>query len=173
MTDTISPEKRSWVMSRVTSKNTSPEKRVRSMLHKMGYRFRLHYGKLPGKPDIVLPKHSLAIFVHGCFWHRHPGCPANRTPKSNVDFWTAKFERNVERDKKNQAELKALGWRVEVIWECETKNDETLRRRIEEIFSKPSAVVYQNASDRAAVEKKAAEKSDTAKYGAQDSGGEA
>ena len=110
------------------------------MLHKMGYRFRIHYAKLPGKPDIVLPKHSLAIFVHGCFWHQHPDCPASRIPKSNVEFWTAKFERNVARDKENQKTLKALGWRVETVWECETKKNEVLAHRLNEIFSLPSAI---------------------------------
>ena len=135
MTDTISPGKRSWVMSRVASKNTSPEKRVRSMLHKKGFRFRIHSSKLPGKPDIVLPKYSLVIFVHGCFWHCHPGGPANRIPKSNVEFWTSKFKRNVLRDKENRKALRALGWRVEIIWECETKKVDVLERRINEMFS--------------------------------------
>jgi len=136
MTDTLSPEKRSWVMSRVASKNTSPEKRVRSMLHRMGYRFRIHRKGLPGKPDIVMAGRSLVIFVHGCFWHRHEGCSANRVPKSNVEFWEEKFKRNVERDARNRAELESMGWRVEVVWECETKKEEDLDRRLRGIMGR-------------------------------------
>jgi len=126
----------------VTSKNTTPEKRVRSALHRMGYRFRLHKKNLPGKPDIVLAKHSLVIFVHGCFWHRHPGCSANRVPKSNVEFWEEKFRRNVERDKRDRAALEELGWRVEVLWECETKKTEILEKRLGEIFKTENDAEY-------------------------------
>ena len=96
------------------------------MLHQMGYRFRLHRKDLPGKPDIVLPKYETVIFVHGCFWHRHPGCQFAYTPKSRVDFWKKKFDRNVERHEEVDAELFELGWKVLVIWECETKSEETL-----------------------------------------------
>jgi DNA mismatch endonuclease, patch repair protein len=113
-------------MSRIRGANTKPEIRVRSMLHQMGYRFRLHRKDLPGKPDIVLPKYETVIFVHGCFWHRHPNCPFAYTPKSRVDFWKKKFARNVERHVEVEAELAAHGWRVVVVWECETKDEEKL-----------------------------------------------
>lgn len=109
-------------MRRVRSKDTTPEKKVRSLLHGIGFRFRLHRKDLPGKPDIVLPKHRTVIFIHGCFWHRHPGCPRASTPATKQDYWLPKFRRTVKRDKKNQAELLRLGWRVIVVWECEIKD---------------------------------------------------
>ena len=133
MTDTISPERRSWNMSRIRSKNTKPEMIVRSTLHKMGYRFRLHRKDLPGTPDIVLPKYKAVIFVHGCFWHRHQGCKNCYTPKSRTDFWKRKFQDTIVRDRRNTDELELLGWRDLVIWECETKQDdigEILRSRL-------------------------------------------
>lgn len=117
--DSISEEHRSWNMSRIRSKDTKPEIMVRSLLHRKGYRFRLHSKDLPGKPDIVLRKYKTAVFVHGCYWHRHSGCKFAYEPKSRVEFWTAKFHDNVERDKRNRNALEALGWRVLVIWECE------------------------------------------------------
>ena len=123
MTDSISPEQRSWNMSRIRSKNSKPEMIVRSMLHEMGYRFRLHRKDLPGSPDIVLPRYMTVILVHGCFWHRHSGCKNCYTPKSNVKFWLKKFKENTVRDAKNIADLKLLGWRVILIWECETQKD--------------------------------------------------
>lgn len=106
-------------MSRIKSKDTAPEMRVRSALHRAGYRFRLHVKDLPGKPDIVLPKYKTVIFVHGCFWHRHKGCSNATMPSTNQAFWKEKFKRNVERDKREQAELNKLGWKVLVVWECE------------------------------------------------------
>ncbi len=117
-------------MSRIRGKDTRPEMRVRSLLHRMGFRFRLHRKDLPGKPDIVLPAYGTVIFVHGCFWHRHPGCRFAYTPKSRVDFWLTKFQRNVERHQEVEAELEALGWRVVVIWECETASEDQLQRRL-------------------------------------------
>ena len=105
-------------MSRIKSKDTAPEMRVRSALHRAGYRFRLHVKYLPGKPDIVLPKYKTVIFVHGCFWHRHKGCSNATMPSTNQEFWKEKFKRNVERDKCEQAELKKLGWKTIVVWEC-------------------------------------------------------
>ncbi len=128
MTDTISKERRSWNMSRIRGKNTKPELIVRSMLHRMGYRFRLHRKNLPGCPDIVLPKHRTVIFVHGCYWHRHPRCRYAYEPKSRTEFWNRKFQENVKRDKKNQAQLEELGWRVRVVWECEVKDPEACAR---------------------------------------------
>lgn len=108
-------------MSRVRSKNTKPEVFARSVLHRMGYRFRVHRKDLPGNPDIVLPKHRAVIFVHGCFWHRHPDCSKATVPKTNADWWRNKLENNVERDARNYRQLRELGWRVFTLWECETK----------------------------------------------------
>ena len=119
--DQISPEHRSWNMSRIKSKNTKPELLVRSWLHRHGFRFRLHVKDLPGTPDIVLPRYRTVIEVRGCYWHRHPGCRFAYTPKSNLDFWDRKFVENVNRDTKNDYELKKMGWQVIVIWECEVK----------------------------------------------------
>lgn len=130
MTDTLSPEKRSWNMSRIRGRDTKPELLVRSLLHRMGYRFRLHRKDLPGKPDIVLPKYRTAIFVHGCFWHRHSGCRLAYEPKSRVEFWRRKFHRNVERHTEVEGQLRDQGWQVLVIWECEVKQTELLTQRI-------------------------------------------
>ena len=121
MVDHLTNAKRSWNMSRIKSVNTRPEKVVRSLLHAMGYRFRLHRQDLPGKPDIVLPKYKTAIFMHGCFWHRHPDCKNATMPKTNTEFWEKKLSENVERDKKNRAYLEKLGWNIIVVWECQTE----------------------------------------------------
>ncbi|WP_081745321.1 very short patch repair endonuclease [Pseudomonas sp. URIL14HWK12:I7] len=133
-TDIVSPEKRSKMMSNVKGKDTKPELVVRRLCHNMGLRYRLHQKHLPGKPDLVFPKHKLCIFVHGCFWHRHPGCKHASTPKSRLDFWLPKLKKNVERDLDAQQALLLLGWRVVIIWECETKNRERLRTQIEQTF---------------------------------------
>ena len=125
--DKLTKEKRSWNMKQIRSKNTKPEMILRSLLHKMGFRFRLHRKELPGKPDLVLQKHRTVIFVHGCFWHLHEGCREGRIPSSNTDFWRDKLNKNVERDKSKQLELKRLGWSVVIIWECELKNEEFIR----------------------------------------------
>jgi DNA mismatch endonuclease, patch repair protein len=117
--DSLTPERRSWNMSRIRGKDTRPEILVRSMLHRLGYRFRLNRKDVPGKPDIVLPKYRTAIYVHGCFWHRHANCSLAYTPKSNLDFWKKKFARNVERDAEVTAKLQAAGWKQITIWECE------------------------------------------------------
>lgn len=106
-------------MARIRSRDTAPEVALRKALHAKGFRYRLNDRKLPGRPDIVFPRYRTVVFVHGCFWHRHPGCNIATTPKSNTDFWTAKFDRNVDRDRRAIAELEALGWRVAVAWECE------------------------------------------------------
>ncbi len=134
--DTISQEKRSWNMARIRSKDTQPEKMVRSLLHRMGYRFRLHRQNLPGKPDIVLPQYRIALFVHGCFWHRHIGCKYAYTPKSRPEFWQKKFKANVERHKTVERLLKKAGWRVVVIWECELRKAAKLRSRIRRLLPK-------------------------------------
>lgn len=116
------------MMSGIRSRDTRPELVVRRWLHRNGYRFRLHRKDLPGSPDIVLPGRRIAIFVHGCFWHRHAGCRLAYNPKSNVERWQAKFQENVERDKRQQAALEALGWNSIVIWECEVRDGSFAKR---------------------------------------------
>lgn len=113
-------------MSRIKSRDTTPELAVRKVLYGMGYRYRLHSAAVPGKPDIVLKRFRAAIFVHGCFWHRHPGCKFAYDPKSRVEFWTKKFEANVRRDEIVKKQLSDLGWKSLTIWECETKSNETI-----------------------------------------------
>lgn len=127
--DTRSPEQRRRIMQAVKSKDTRPEMLVRRLLHSMGYRFRLHRKDLPGKPDIALPKHRKAIFVHGCFWHAH-GCPKGQPPKSRLDYWQPKLDQNVERDRTKIEQLTAQGWRVLVVWQCETKDINVLAQRL-------------------------------------------
>ena len=124
--DLLTKEHRSWNMSRVRSKNTKPEMIVRSFLHRNGFRFRLHAKKLPGHPDIVLPKYKTVIEVRGCFWHRHPGCRKATIPTSNCTFWQDKLQQNVARDAKNDSALEVLGWHVIVVWECQLRKKETL-----------------------------------------------
>jgi len=121
LADIWSKEKRSYVMSRIRSKDTSPEKKVRSLLHQMGYRFRLHVKRLPGQPDIVLPKYKKVVFVHGCFWHLHKGCRDGTIPKTQHEKWKTKLERNVERDKVHMRQLRKRGWKAIVVWECEVE----------------------------------------------------
>ncbi len=134
--DTLSKEKRSWNMSRIKGKNTEPERKVRSFLHRRGYRFRLHRKDIPGNPDIVLPKYRTVIFIHGCYWHRHPGCRYAYNPKSSVDFWNKKFQKNVERDRRNTEKLKKAGWDVRIVWECETGNDEAVENALGDFLSR-------------------------------------
>ncbi|XKH01610.1 DNA mismatch endonuclease Vsr [Marinobacter nauticus] len=117
--DTLTPAERSERMSRVRSRDTKPEMVVRRLVHGMGFRYRLHVDSLPGKPDMVFRFRRAVIFVHGCFWHRHPGCKLARLPKSRREFWRRKLEENRERDQRNEAKLRELGWRVMVVWECE------------------------------------------------------
>ena len=121
MTDMVSAQRRSEIMRRIRSTDTTPEITVRRVLHGMGYRFRLHVGTLPGRPDIVLPKYKTAILVHGCFWHRHRGCGYAKLPASNRAFWHKKLPGNVERDSKKEKLLLERGWRVLTIWECATR----------------------------------------------------
>lgn len=124
-------------MRSVKRAHTGPEIRVRQVLHALGLRFRLHRRDLPGSPDIVLPRFRTAVFVHGCFWHRHLNCRYATTPKSRQDYWLPKFEANVERDARKEAQLQNLGWRVLVIWECETKTREVLKARLRLEFDLP------------------------------------
>ena len=133
MADMFDQQKRSEIMSKVHGANTTPEVRVRRLLHRLGYRFRLHRQDLPGKPDIVLPRYKTVIFVHGCFWHGCPTCRhAQIRPQANAEYWNRKLDRNLARDKENQVRLEELGWRVLVIWECETRKrcEENLVQKI-------------------------------------------
>jgi DNA mismatch endonuclease (patch repair protein) len=133
--DIWSKEKRSIVMSKIKGKNTKPEIKLRSQLFKKGFRFRIHKKDLPGKPDIVLPKYKLAIFVHGCFWHYHKDCKEGRIPSTNSEFWKEKLENNMAKDEKHVEALKINGWRVMVIWECEIENkiDLVMKKIIREL----------------------------------------
>ncbi|MFH1139876.1 MAG: very short patch repair endonuclease [Pseudomonadota bacterium] len=124
MADHVDPLSRSRMMARVKGKDTKPEKVVRSILHRMGYRFRLHRKDLPGKPDIVLPRHKKIIFVHGCFWHGHEGCSRARRPSTNESFWNTKLNRNQKRDLDNQEILRRSGWKILILWECQIKDIE-------------------------------------------------
>jgi DNA mismatch endonuclease (patch repair protein) len=124
MADVHSAEQRSYNMSRIRDRDTKPEMIVRSLVHQMGFRFRLHRKDLPGKPDIVLPGHKKIIFVHGCFWHMHRCRYGRVVPKTNTEFWLAKRTGNVERDRRNLRQLKAAGWQVLVVWECWTRDPE-------------------------------------------------
>jgi DNA mismatch endonuclease, patch repair protein len=135
--DRLSKERRSWNMSRIRGKNTTPEMAVRRALFKMGYRFRLHDKKLPGRPDIVLPKYKTVIFVHGCFWHRHRGCKNCTTPTNRRRWWVRKLEGNAVRDKLHKATLRRLGWRVLVIWECDTQETKGLVKLQRKIAGAP------------------------------------
>ena len=134
--DRLSKERRSWNMGRIRSTNTTPEIRVRSILHRLGYRFRLHSKNLPGRPDIVLPKWHHAIFVHGCFWHRHSSCKFCYTPKSRTEFWSAKFKGTIERDKLAEGALRSLGWHVTLVWECELDDEDKLARKLGEAIQR-------------------------------------
>ncbi len=134
--DTLTPEQRSALMARIRGVDTKPELFVRRALHGQGYRFRLHGRGLPGKPDIVFKKRKRAVFVHGCFWHRH-GCKRTTHPKSREDYWQDKFAKNVARDRRNAALLADDGWDVFVAWECEVDSDETLLQRLMEFLGPP------------------------------------
>ncbi len=132
--DNLTLIQRKKCMSNIKSKHTTPEKKVRKILTELGFRYRLHIDKLPGKPDIVMSKYKTAIFINGCFWHQHKGCKKCTTPKSNVDYWDKKLKRNVERQKQNVVALKELGWRVVIIWECQAKDNDFLLNKFEKIF---------------------------------------
>lgn len=128
--DTLTPEDRRRTMAAVKGSDTTPELIVRRLLHAAGYRFRLHRKDLPGKPDIVLPKHRAVIFVHGCFWHQHPNCKHAARPTSRRSYWDPKLDRNVARDARHLAALDEAGWRTLVVWECEIRDREALARRL-------------------------------------------
>lgn len=130
MTDRLNPKRRSWLMGRVSSKNTVPELIVRRSVFAMGYRYRIHRSDLPGTPDILFPRQKKIIFVHGCFWHQHKGCRKASLPKSRTAFWADKFEMNVKRDARNSELLKKLGWKILVVWQCQTTDRDKLEKRL-------------------------------------------
>jgi DNA mismatch endonuclease (patch repair protein) len=136
MTDVFEKGKRSEIMSRIRSRDTRPEKIVRNLLHKGGYRFRLHRKDLPGRPDIVLPKYGTVIFVHGCFWHQHKGCGRATIPKSNEEYWVPKLKRNIERFEEVVVKLRGMGWKIVQVWECETANIERLSKKLDAMLRK-------------------------------------
>lgn len=137
MTDVVTSERRSEIMSNIRSKDTTPELAVRRLVFGMGYRYRLHVARLPGKPDIVMAGRKKIIEVRGCFWHGHQGCPDGRIPKTRPEYWGAKIKRNIERDEKNLAELERNGWRVLVVWECELKDVGVLKARLKDFIASP------------------------------------
>jgi DNA mismatch endonuclease, patch repair protein len=128
--DRLTAEQRSWNMSRIKGRDTLPEMRVRSVIHRLGFRFSLRRRDLPGRPDIVLTRHRIAIFVHGCFWHRHKNCRNSVLPKTRSEFWLAKLDGNVERDRRNVIALTELRWKVLTVWECEVENEPKLSRKL-------------------------------------------
>lgn len=118
-------------MSRVKGRDTKPEILVRSFVHRMGFRFRIHRRDMPGNPDIVLPQHNKVIFMHGCFWHGHKRCPRSKRPATNEGFWNKKLDRNIERDKRFRRKLRSMGWKALVVWQCETRKPEKLIGKLE------------------------------------------
>ena len=138
--DNLTPERRSANMSRIRSRDTSPEMIVRRLVHGMGFRYRLHVQSLPGKPDIVLPRLKSIIDVRGCFWHQHSGCIDSHIPKSRRQYWAPKLAHNQERDAENGRQLRRLGWRVCLVWECETKAPRTLIKRLARFLGKRGAL---------------------------------
>lgn len=135
--DRLSQERRSWLMSRIKGANTKPEVAVRSLLHRMGYRFRMHRKGLPGTPDIVLPRLSAVVFVHGCFWHGH-WCKQTKMPKSKKRYWGEKIDSNRRRDARKRRQLRELGWNVVVVWECELKQPKKLSARLSRLLERTS-----------------------------------
>lgn len=135
MPDLVSASVRSRIMSSVKQRHTKPEMLVRSLLHRLGYRFRLHQKDLPGRPDIVLPKYRTAIFVHGCFWHQHRNCGKSRRPSSNQEYWNKKLDENISRDKRKEDELSQLGWRVAIVWQCDTSDLDVLSGKLKNLLS--------------------------------------
>lgn len=130
MVDKLASQRRSWNMSRIRSRDTVPELAVRRLVHRLGFRFRLHNRRLPGKPDVVLPRHRTVILVHGCFWHQHEGCIDCSKPGTNKSYWAQKLARNVERDAINQSQLISDGWKIITVWECETRHLDVLEKKL-------------------------------------------
>lgn len=128
--DRLSKKRRSEIMSRIRGKNTSPEMTVRSLVHRLGYRYRLHYKKLLGKPDLAFPGRKKVIFIHGCFWHSHENCPKGKLPKSNLGYWQPKIEKNKNRDLEITNSINLQGWKVLIIWQCELKRIEQVQDKI-------------------------------------------
>lgn len=148
MSDSLTPEKRSWNMSQIRAQDTSIEVKVRKYLFSQGFRYRKNVKGLPGKPDIVLPKYRTVVFIHGCFWHRHENCKRATTPKSRLDYWLPKFDRNVQNDRKHREELEKAGWNVVTIWECE------VNKSFDETMEKLTSSIRNNASNSATTNKK-------------------
>lgn len=147
MTDFLSPKERSERMARIKGSNTRPEIALRKVLHSLGLRYRLNGSGLPGKPDLVFPRYKAVVFVHGCFWHRHSNCNIATTPKSNTAFWVEKFEKNVARDNRVTSHLKALGWKVLIVWECEvcsTKKANAAGNRLAALIRKEQTSITPN-----------------------------
>ena len=130
MPDVFTKQKRSWMMSRVRNRDTKPEMAVRSIIHRMGYRFRLHRSDLPGTPDIVLPRHRKVVLVHGCFWHHHKGCPRSKLPAERTSFWRDKIAKNQARDARVYRQLRRRGWRRLTVWQCELRQPAKLRTKL-------------------------------------------
>ncbi len=134
--DRFTPEKRRRIMASVRSHDTEPEKPVRSMLHRMGFRFRLHVSRLPGKPDIALTRHKKAVFVHGCFWHGHKNCSRAARPATNTAFWNKKIDGNMKRDARVKGQLRTLGWKICTVWQCQIRRRDGLQRKLKAFMSK-------------------------------------
>lgn len=137
MDDILTPAGRSARMALIRGKDTKPELTVRRLLHRLGYRFRLHRRDLPGRPDLTFPGRRKVIYVHGCFWHHHSGCKAGHLPSSRQEYWGPKFQRNVERDAKNLNEIAILGWQPFVVWECQTRNGHALAASLSAFLGPP------------------------------------
>jgi DNA mismatch endonuclease (patch repair protein) len=134
MADHLTKKKRSWNMSRIRSRDTAPEKVVRKTLTELGARYRLHAKQLPGKPDIVIKKNKTAIFINGCFWHQHKGCKRKTMPKGNRNYWKPKLERNVKKQKADIKTLRKDDWKVGIVWECETRDEDKLKNKLQKIL---------------------------------------
>lgn len=137
MTDPLTPERRSAQMARIRRSDTKPELAVRRLLHRLGYRFNLQLASVPGRPDVAFTKRRIALFVHGCFWHGHEGCPHWRMPKSRTEFWSTKISNNRARDLRLQAGAEAIGWTCLVVWECETENSSALEEKLVSALGPP------------------------------------
>lgn len=132
--DHLTKKRRSWNMSRIRSKGTAPEVMVRKVLTELGWRYRLHSTKLPGKPDAVISKAGTIVFINGCFWHQHKGCKRQAVPKANKGYWLPKLKRNIQKQEEDIRKLKKADWKVNIIWECETKNEDRLAKKLKKIL---------------------------------------